>query len=179
MKIRGILFLIIVTALIVAGWYFAKSNPPPQNEQAAAVATAENANTVNGVYTSSRFHFSLVLPQDMVAKEYDEGEGSGTVVFEDASKEHVFQVFITPYEDTQITPERFKLDTPSGVRTDEQEITIDGVKAVAFFSEHSLLGETREVWFINRGFLYEVTTYKSLDDWLSQIMTTWKFTPAP
>jgi hypothetical protein len=35
----------------------------------------------------------------------------------------------------------------------------------------------REIWFIHGGFLYEVTTYKQLDSWLTPIMQTWQFTP--
>jgi hypothetical protein len=37
------------------------------------------------------------------------------------------------------------------------------------------MGDTREVWFIKGGFLYEVTTYKQLDTWLAQILQTWQF----
>ena len=37
------------------------------------------------------------------------------------------------------------------------------------------IGHTREVWFIHNGFLYEVTTYKEIDEWLGSIMQTWKF----
>ena len=41
--------------------------------------------------------------------------------------------------------------------------------------EASEWGDTREVWFIHGGYLYEVTTYKELDIWLAGIMRTWKF----
>lgn len=44
-----------------------------------------------------------------------------------------------------------------------------------FFSKNIALGDTREVWFIKNGYLYEVTTLKSLDAWLTQILQTWKF----
>jgi hypothetical protein len=37
------------------------------------------------------------------------------------------------------------------------------------------MGDAREVWFIKSGYLFEVTTYKPLDSWLSQILQTWKF----
>jgi hypothetical protein len=43
--------------------------------------------------------------------------------------------------------------------------------------ERLRMGDTREVWFIHGGFLYEVTTYKQLDSWLAPIMQTWQFTP--
>jgi hypothetical protein len=44
-----------------------------------------------------------------------------------------------------------------------------------FFSQNPVMGETREVWFIKDGYLYEVTTYRELDSWLSQIMATWQW----
>jgi hypothetical protein len=46
-----------------------------------------------------------------------------------------------------------------------------------FYGNNSIMGDTREIWFIHGGFLYEVTTYKQLDSWLAPIMQTWQFTP--
>jgi hypothetical protein len=46
-----------------------------------------------------------------------------------------------------------------------------------FFGSNSVMGDTREIWFIHGSFLYEVTTYKELDSWLAPIMQTWQFTP--
>ena len=43
------------------------------------------------------------------------------------------------------------------------------------FGKKTSAGDWREVWFIRRGFLYEVTTYKELNSWLANIMRTWKF----
>jgi hypothetical protein len=51
------------------------------------------------------------------------------------------------------------------------------VPATAFYGSNSAMGDTREIWFIRGGFLYEVTTYKELDTWLATIMLTWQFTP--
>jgi hypothetical protein len=39
-----------------------------------------------------------------------------------------------------------------------------------FYGNNSIVGDTCEIWFIHGGFLYEVTTYKELDSWLSPIM---------
>ena len=58
---------------------------------------------------------------------------------------------------------------------DAKETMIDGVPAKSFFGYNDAMGDTREVWLIHGGFLYEVTTYKSLDDWLTLILQTWKF----
>ncbi len=41
-------------------------------------------------------------------------------------------------------------------------MTIDGVAATMFYGSNPIMGDTREIWFINAGFLYEVTIYKQL-----------------
>ena len=93
----------------------------------------------------------------------------------DDERGEAFQVYVTPYADKQVTSQQFTLDEPSGVKKDAKDVMIGGVRGTMFFSTNTSLGNTREVWFIKNGFLYEVTTYQELDAWLSQIMTTWKF----
>jgi len=51
------------------------------------------------------------------------------------------------------------------------------VRATMFYGNNPIMGDTREVWFINGGYLYEVATYKSLDTWLAGTMQSWKFLP--
>ena len=71
--------------------------------------------------------------------------------------------------------EKFKKDLPSGIVKDPADILIDGTKAVMFLSKNAMIGDTREVWFIKNGFLFEVVTYRDLDAWLSSIMQTWQW----
>src|SRR6185295_15945975 len=106
--------------------------------------------------------------------------GALTVAFENLDADQQFQIYVTPYSGKQVTAERFRKDEPSGVRLQPTEILVDGARATMFFSSNSVMGDTREVWFIypeqGRGvqqYLYEVTTYKELDTWLGQIMQTW------
>lgn len=125
-------------------------------------------------YTNTRYRFSLSYPPELSVRVYEEPHNSQTLVFDDG-KEKSFQIFITPYAETEISERRFLMDAPSGVRENPVEIFVGGERATMFFSKHALLGDTREVWFIHNGFLYEVTTYRKLDGWLSGIMSTWKF----
>jgi len=37
------------------------------------------------------------------------------------------------------------------------------------------MGLTYEVWFIRDGLLYEISTYKQLEPWLNDIISTWRF----
>jgi len=127
-------------------------------------------------YENVAYHFSLDFPGDLTWHEYHENGGALTVTFhkEDDSNGG-FQIYITPYTDTQVTAARFRLDEPSGVKLSPTAVVIDGTPASMFFSTNAIMGDTREVWFIKNGFLYEVTTYKELDSWLAGIMQTWKF----
>ncbi len=126
-------------------------------------------------YENVAFRFALLYPQELRVREYKEREGAMSAIFENPSNGQGFQIYVTPYGDTQITKERFLLDISSGVMKDPTDIVVGGVRGTMFFSTNSIMGETREVWFINNGFLYEVVTYKQLDAWLASIMQTWKF----
>src|SRR3989338_675247 len=125
-------------------------------------------------YKSLIFRFSLFYPNDLKFKEYQGGSDT-TVVFENSKTGKGFQIFVKPYEHEQISLDQLKMDLSSGIVKDPVDISVDGVGATMFYSQNSAIGDTREVWFVKNGFLYEVTTYKELDAWLSSIMQTWKF----
>ena len=126
-------------------------------------------------YQSILYKFSLLYSQEFEVKEISEGEGAVTIVFQDVKEGKGFQIFILPYILAQVSEERFKKDIQSGVRTDSVDITIDGAIGASFVSKDATLGETREIWFINNNFLYEVTTLKPLETQLFEIMQTWSF----
>jgi hypothetical protein len=109
-----------------------------------------------------------------VSPSRDNGGGSHTFAFIGPSPGEAFQVFIVPYTQNTITPERFKIDDPSGVMKDTTTTTVAGVQATSF-GYNDQMGDTREVWFIHAGFLYEITTYQPLAPWLMQIVQTWRF----
>ena len=126
-------------------------------------------------YQSERYGFSLFYPEDLAVREIDEGGGATTVIFENPQAARGFQIFIVPYEGTLVSEERFLKDAPSGVRESPVDFYLDGVLATAFYGRNNFLGETREIWFIHNGYLYEVTTFKGLGDWFAPIMQTWRF----
>jgi hypothetical protein len=126
-------------------------------------------------YENAQFRFNLLFPQELQLRQYEEKGGAVSVTFDDPNTGHGFQIFVTPYAGTQITEDRFKLDQPSGIMDQPTDVMIDGVRATMFFSKNPIMGDVREVWFIKNGFLYEVVTYKELDEWLGNIMQSWKF----
>lgn len=127
-------------------------------------------------YSNSTFGFSLVYPKELSVTEYDEPGGAKTIVFQKGEEMYGFQIFVTPYEKKEITKERIKSDIPSGIIKDPIEVVIgEGINALAFLSSNTAMGETREVWFIKDGNLFEVTTYKAQDSWLADILKTISF----
>jgi hypothetical protein len=127
-------------------------------------------------YQNTTYHFSLFYPQELTVATFDEGGGATTITFQNVETAQGFQIFIVPYSESQVNEKRFKQDEPSGVRESLTNITVDGATAAAFYSTNAALGATREVWVVHGGFLYEMTTLKSLDTWLGSIIQTWKFT---
>lgn len=129
----------------------------------------------SGEYRSGEYFFSLVPREEMSVKEFDEGGGAKTFIFEDTQNEFGFQIFAVPYADEVITEERFKMDVPSGVKENVRELRVDDVMATTFYSQSFELGETYEVWFIKGSLLYEVTTLRSLENELNEIINSWQF----
>jgi hypothetical protein len=183
-----IIVSIVIILLIAAGSYslfFNDSSTPTENKDTTSLnaesepepivpQTTQVTAEMRG-YENRDFRFGLLYPQNLSVREYKEQGGALSVIFEDPSDGKGFQIYVTPYGDGQITKERFQMDVSSGVMKEPTDVMVGGVRGTMFLSTHSLMGETREVWFINNGFLYEVVTYKQLDEWLSGIMQTWQF----
>src|SRR6202171_5147237 len=161
-----------MTALAINKEAFSTSTPAVHS---ASTSTTQNVTQGRRHYSNKAFHFSLLYPENLQVQEYKEQGGGFTVTFQDIEADQEFQVYVTPYSGDQISEAQFKLDEPSGVRKNQTDVVVDGARGTMFFSSYPRMNETLEVWFINRGFLYEVTTYKELDSWLAQIMQTWKF----
>jgi hypothetical protein len=197
---KKIILAIVIFALVAAGvvgFFVFKNNSSSDNlflsQEEAALndkeaksapadmpTTEPSVNLPNDLveYKNNYYKFKLNYPATLAVSEFAENSGGRTILFESRLGDEVkgFQIFITPYKYSQITKERFRMDEPSGIINQPTNVVIDGLPGTMFYSKNSLMGDTREVWFINNGFLYEVVTYKNLDGWLSQIMATWQFT---
>lgn len=164
-----------IAVIIAAGLYFIRSSS--KSDQAAeASQSAVSGDTVQ--YKNVDRGFTIQYPKELSVKDFDEGDTTHTITFQDDKTANGFQVFFTPYSGDQITRSRMLKDIPSGDFTDPQEIVINGsIRALAFFSKGDD-GEMREVWFLHDGYLFEVTAYKDLDEWLAGIVQTLQFIPA-
>ena len=160
MKAR-ILAAIALACAVAAAAYFYMSLPSfsGQDSQPAAGAAASGAPLKpartppagHKEYREQRYRFAVFVPDNLVAKSYDEGGGASTIALQDAAKAEGFQVFIVPYKEAQVSEERFRRDAPSGVRKSPKDVTIDGATATSFYGTSALLGDTAEIWFILGG----------------------------
>lgn len=180
----GLALLILVAGVGVGAWQYHVLRAPNAADTTTAVspAIAEQIVALGAIgegtrtYKSDRYMFQLTYPQSLDVTEYTEVGNAISVTFQNPSNPTVaFQIYVTPYSDQQITESRFLRDEPSGVRRDPTEVLIDGVRALLFTGQNTVMGDTKEVWFIKNGFLYEVATYRERDTWLGEIMKTWKF----
>lgn len=147
-------------------------------QQSAPAPAAPAREVPSGMkeYRSDQYHFSVLYPAELPSSESHDRGDAMTVSFQGQEGSTGFQIYVAPINGDKITADRFVLDEPSGVRREPKDIDIDGVPGISFYGFDAHVGETAEVWFIKDGFLYEVTTYKELASWLSDIMQSWQFT---
>jgi len=128
----------------------------------------------SNLYTSADYGFSLEYPSELDIAEFYEEE-SETIVFQKRGDKKGFQIFITPYIGEQITREKILEDLPSTIVKNPTEAIIgENIRALIFWSDSSEIGKTREVWFTQNGYLFEISAYAELDEWLAEILKTWK-----
>jgi len=142
------------------------------------------------VFTHPERKFSIEYPKELVVQGYKETDGAETILFQregddlDISPDEKlgFQIFISPFgEDERLTKERILKDLPGTIIENPQEVILgrgvggDDINALLFWSDGSVIGRTREAWFVHKEFLYEFTAYAHLDIWLAKILSTLRF----
>ncbi len=126
------------------------------------------------------YQFSFDYPKTFSVSNFLEGDGE-QVIFN--NKKEWFQIYITPWDDSEaLTVQKIKKDIPGIKMIDPKEVILgpnqkDGVgqRAIIFFSADGGVGETREIWFVHNGSLYQISTYKSFDTEIGKILSTLVF----
>ena len=130
------------------------------------------------VYYHPKYGFSFECDKSLKVTAFDEGGYGETILAQGDNEKNGFQIFVSPFDEAgPITPERIRQDLPDLTINQPQQVIItkNNITGLIFFSREPSLGETREVWFIHDGYLYQMTTYASLDNWVGRILETWKF----
>ncbi len=175
---------ILIAVLVVGGatvLLMQRNAVPNKDEESTqvvgreeGVSLGEKKNTF--LYTHPRYGFTLEFPNELAIERHPLGTASEVIVFEQEGEKRGFQIFATPYVGESITEERLQQDVKGGKIEEPAEVIIgDNQRALVFWSTDPSVGRLREVWFIHKGFLYEVSTYAEFDQWLGGVLQTWKF----
>jgi hypothetical protein len=129
-------------------------------------------------YENAQFGFSLKMPDGFSPLQLPEDEtGAHTLVLQNSAGEGI-QIRISPYVDVKtITADDITIAIPDMSISDPEVVTIGPeYTGVAFVSDNDAFeGASREVWFVYKGNLYQISTYKRLDTLLQAIFATWQF----
>ncbi|HVV14998.1 MAG TPA: hypothetical protein VHD55_01185 [Candidatus Paceibacterota bacterium] len=179
MKKLLIAAVLVLAAAACAYFVFfraAPASPEPQLPPYTVPALSKD-------YKNSTYNFSLKMPADFDATDIP-GDPDGTpntIVLQDKQGNGI-QITVSPFdEDTgsgyTLTQERIQTDVPDLTILDPQVLEVgNNYNGLAFKSDNEAFGgASREVWFVFRGNLYQISTYDRLDGLLKQIFQTWQF----
>lgn len=177
----GVLFLGIVFGVVGMYVAFLPLDGGSQ-EEVILLKTPAVASKVSGtkddtvIFSNDEYGFSFHYPKGLVTKEFEPEKKSLTMVFQKPGEKIGFQMFVTPYSGGTITGERILEDVPSGIVRDLQEENLrDDLLVATFTSEAPLTGETREIWFLHGGSLYEFTAYAGAEEILRKVLLSIEF----
>ena len=127
----------------------------------------------NKKYENQIHGFSFKIPEGYTVREAD-----STILIED-NKSNGVQILMTPIDEDipVLTEDMIHADIPDMIISDTQTIEIgENRTGLAFKSDNEAFdGASREVWFVWNGFLYQISTYETLDPLLKSIFATWEF----
>jgi hypothetical protein len=105
----------------------------------------------------------------------DEGEGE-VVLVQNADRTTGFQIFALPFDEKgPLTQERIQRDVPGISMTDVAPISISGNDSGITFISKDGATPNREVWFIYKGYLYQILTPIGAQKFLEEVLGTWRF----
>jgi hypothetical protein len=115
-------------------------------------------------YQNARWHFSVFIPDDVVADEYD-ARGGQTIQFIDPQGNNQFQVSAWPYKDLTVHRDGIELATPSADNDQPEQLgTINVVQDDMF-----------EFLFSKNGIRYVVQSVPNNATSTLDILKSWKF----
>lgn len=191
-----VLGIILVLVVVGVGGYFGYQRFVAGDTQSNTKDTPYTLPALTKNYTNSDYGFSLKMPEGFEARTiHDDASGSESIMLEGSrdsansttSTDSVqagsgpvgIQILITPFDEDIVVLDaaRIHQDLPALSITDEQVVEVGPTnKGLAFKSDNDAFGgASREVWFVYKGHLYQISTYQRLDSLLQAIFGTWEF----
>lgn len=170
---------ILVIVIACAGMAYVIVRP---HQQSAAQLPPVDYSTVllTKDYKNDAFKFSLQMPGNFTTRELaPDDSGATTLLIESTDRADGVQIIVSPFDEDvrALTKERIQQDVPDMQIMDPQAVEIgENYTGLAFKSDNEAFdGASREVWFVFRGNLYQISTYDRLDPLLKKIFSTWRF----
>lgn len=171
-----VVLLVIIGVVSVAAYFFLHEREAIAPTELSFGATYVGA-PLTGEYRNAAYRFSLMMPDGFEARELPAEEGVQTIVLQGQSGDGI-QITIAPYGQDALRIDDIRAELPDLVIDDVQSVEIgESVDAgVAFTSDNpAFAGKSREVWFVFKGNLYQISTYARLDGLLQAMFATWTF----
>src|SRR3989344_1204013 len=177
-KGRGKIFVLLLSSAVVValGFYLYSSLLIPSSQNSAEQEFV--LSPMREEYRNEQYGFSLTMPEGFKARIMSTSVEGETILLEDQTGNGI-QIMITPIDEDipTLTKNRIQQDIPDMQISDEQVVEVGSSRTgLAFRSDNEAFGgASREVWFVFRGNLYQISTYDRLDPLLKAVFQTWQF----
>jgi hypothetical protein len=139
---------------------------------------SNHAHALTQTYRNATYHFSLLVPIGFKATELPMLDpGASTTVFIQNENGDGIQIRISSWDEPagDLTQESITSDTGLSV-IDPQPVLIPGAVGINFKSDNPAFdGDSREVWFVYKSNIYQISTYARDDGLLQSELKTWTF----
>lgn len=177
------IFVIVILVLIGLIWWRGSDDKAITSADIGKLGLGEVA-----TYKAEEDGFTFAYPDKLkvtetpIKNENDEQIGK-TILVEStdsgptAQAGKGFEITVLPFdEDIVLTKERILQDLPQFKIEKEKSVKVGGdISALAFESQDEGIGETYEIWFVHKGYIYEARTYRSFGETMEKILGTWEF----
>lgn len=190
-----ILFALLIIALIIGAFHYSKkgslfgANRDSGNDtqELSPLAGRENEYLEQGsrpgfkLYKNSNLNISFEYDEELKISSFEESDIGDVVEIHNPANpddKRGLELFASAFDEDMeiVTPERIWQDLPDLVINNPQEAIIAGGKQVLIFEgEDEIIGATREVWIIHNQHLFQIVASMEADQWLAEVMKTWKF----
>ncbi len=130
------------------------------------------------LFSDNKNRFEFNYPKEFSISQFGNAEEGETVLAQRSGEKAGFQIFITTFDEPieALTVERIKSEIPDLEMNNVEPVNWNGKRiGISFSGSNSSVDPTREIWIVNNGYLYQMTTYLKEQKLLKQVLETWKF----
>lgn len=174
---------ILIVLALVSGIYFWQNRNKGNPSVSPSIVASEFTKEISQYkYTESYIHptnhFSFNYPKEFTVTSVP-SDSIEIILVQSTTTKVAVQITISPFqgEDIDITPDIIKTEIPDMKIDNAQDLLVGpSRKGLAFVSDNPAFGgKSREVWFVFKGKLYQISTYYEFDEFLKGVFATWKF----